>query len=224
MPFLQTQKQQDPDFDWEPVSAVDWVDAAGDEAPGESASESPSDERVRVAVRALRHMQEQLSGIIDTLEGTLGQGHDEPVWTASSFSLPPAGIASGHFSANDRVVEGVFDGERMVGADGMRYVVPPNYASKSKLVEGDVMKLTIKDDGAFIYKQIRPAERDRVTGRLAQDERGNFVVVLPDGHGLRVLTASVTYFKGQVGDEVVGFVPKGQSASWMAVEHILKGV
>jgi hypothetical protein len=127
-------------------------------------------------------------------------------------------------SVNDRVVEGVFDGERMIGTDGMRYVVPPNYASKSKLVEGDVMKLTIKDDGAFIYKQIRPTDRDRVTGTLAHDDRGNFVAILPDGSTLRILTASVTYFKGNVGDEVVGFIPKGQAAHWMAVEHILKGV
>lgn len=220
MPFTQTTKPLDPDFDWEPVSDADWADSAGDEAPGEGNAPS-ADERVRVAVRALRHMREQLSGIIDSLEGSLGVLHDEPVWTKPSSLY---GGSHADTSANDRIVEGVFDGERMTGTDGMRYVVPPNYASKSKLVEGDVMKLTIKDDGAFIYKQIRPAERERVTGTLASDDRGNFVVLLPDGRTVRVLTASITYFKGNVGDEVVGFIPKVHTANWMAVEHILKGV
>ena len=47
-------------------------------------------------------------------------------------------------------MEGVFDGQNMMGPDGKKYPVPANYASKSKLVEGDVLKLTISDDGSFI--------------------------------------------------------------------------
>lgn len=53
-----------------------------------------------------------------------------------------------------KVVEGVFDGQKMAGPDGKEYPVPANYASKSKLVEGDILKLTIADDGSFIYKQM----------------------------------------------------------------------
>jgi len=53
-----------------------------------------------------------------------------------------------------KIVEGVFDGQIMIGPDGKSYPVPANYASKSKLVEGDILKLTIADDGGFIYKQI----------------------------------------------------------------------
>ena len=49
------------------------------------------------------------------------------------------------------VVEGVFDGERMMGTDGIKYNVPPNYASKSKLLEGDILKLVIQEDGSFIF-------------------------------------------------------------------------
>ncbi|KKU38866.1 MAG: 50S ribosomal protein L7/L12 [Parcubacteria group bacterium GW2011_GWA2_46_39] len=54
------------------------------------------------------------------------------------------------------IIEGVFDGQNMVGPDGKLYSVPANYASKSKLVEGDLLKLTISPDGSFIYKQIGP--------------------------------------------------------------------
>ena len=48
--------------------------------------------------------------------------------------------------------EGVFDGQNMVGSDSKTYPVPANYASKSKLVQGDILKLTIAEDGAFLYK------------------------------------------------------------------------
>ena len=47
------------------------------------------------------------------------------------------------------VVEGTFDGQIMVGSDGKQYPAPANYASKSKLVEGDVLKLTITSDGSL---------------------------------------------------------------------------
>jgi hypothetical protein len=65
-----------------------------------------------------------------------------------------------------KVVEGVFDGQNMVGSDGKVYPVPANYASKSKLVQGDILKLTIADDGAFLYKQIGPIPRKQVVGTL----------------------------------------------------------
>ena len=53
-----------------------------------------------------------------------------------------------------KVIEGVFDGQNMVGSDGKMYPVPANYASKSKLVQGDILKLTIADDGAFLYSRV----------------------------------------------------------------------
>ena len=52
-----------------------------------------------------------------------------------------------------RVIEGVFDGQHMIGSDGRQYLVPQNYASKSKLVEGDILKLTIQPNGSFLFKR-----------------------------------------------------------------------
>jgi hypothetical protein len=49
-----------------------------------------------------------------------------------------------------KIIEGVFDGQNMVGSDGKTYPVPANYASKSKLVQGDILKLTIAEDGSFL--------------------------------------------------------------------------
>ncbi|MEI6379098.1 MAG: hypothetical protein WCO55_05550 [Candidatus Falkowbacteria bacterium] len=126
-----------------------------------------------------------------------------------------------HDDEQGRIVEGVFDGEKMIGSDGEIYAVPVNYASKSKLVEGDILKLTITNQGAYLFKQIGPIERNRLVGQLAEDELGNFWV-LHDGRKWRILSASVTYFKGDPGDEATILVPKEGSSRWAAVENIVK--
>ena len=66
----------------------------------------------------------------------------------------------------------------MIGPDGKNYPVPANYASKSKLVEGDIMKLTITEDGKFLYKQIGPVERKTVIGTLTSHDDQYFVEVM----------------------------------------------
>lgn len=120
------------------------------------------------------------------------------------------------------VVEGTFDGQIMMGTDGKQYPVPANYASKSKLVEGDMLKLTITPDGTFLYKQIGPIERRHAIGVVTQDESGNYYVVA-NGKPYRVLLASITYFKALPGDEVAVVVPRDlEQATWAAIENILQ--
>lgn len=119
------------------------------------------------------------------------------------------------------VVQGTFDGQFMTGADGKQYPVPANYASKSKLVEGDMLKLTITPDGSFIYKQIGPVERRHVIGIVAQDEHGNYQIVA-ENHTFRVLLASVTYFKLEPGDEVAILVPREGEVRFAAIENVLQ--
>ena len=119
-----------------------------------------------------------------------------------------------------KVIEGVFDGQNMVGSDGKMYPVPANYASKSKLVQGDILKLTIADDGTFLYKQIGPIPRKQVVGALKL-ENGHYFVEVGD-HNFRVLLASVTYFKAKPGDQVSVNVPEDDSqAEWAALEAAL---
>jgi len=124
-------------------------------------------------------------------------------------------------SEGGKIIEGVFDGQNMVGPDGKQYPVPANYASKSKLVVGDVLKLTIAEDGSFIYKQIGPVERKKILGILSVDERGDFKVIA-EGKSFKVLTASLTYFKSEPGDEVTIVVPQGGDVEWAAVENVIK--
>jgi len=119
-----------------------------------------------------------------------------------------------------QVLEGAFDGEKMVGLDGKKYPVPPNYASKSKLVEGDLLKLTITNDGSFVYKQISPVERRKIMGIVMKDDKGKYYV-FSEGKKYKVLLASLTYFKAKEGDEVTLVVPQEKISKWAAIEGVV---
>jgi len=122
----------------------------------------------------------------------------------------------------EKIFEGFFDGQFMIGPDAKEYPVPANYASKSKLVRGDKLKLTIKPNGAFVYKQIELAPRKMILGKLILD--GNQYKVLTDDKTYSVLYASVTFYKGNVGDEVALIVPENEESPWAAIENILPAV
>ena len=120
-----------------------------------------------------------------------------------------------------KIVEGVFDGQNMLGSDSKNYPVPANYASKSKLVQGDILKLTITDDGSFMYKQIGPIPRRQLIGTLRL-ENGHYFVDTQE-KSYRILLASVTYFKAKPGDQVSVNVPEDESTTveWAALEAAL---
>lgn len=120
-----------------------------------------------------------------------------------------------------RIIQGVFNGQSMVAPDNTEYPVPANYASKSKIIQGDTLKLTITEDGSFIYKQIGPVERKKVLGVLSQDDKGEYQVIV-ENKSYKVLLASVTYFKGEAGDEVTLVIPAQGESEWGAVENIIK--
>ena len=128
-----------------------------------------------------------------------------------------------HYDENqdgeDSIVEGVFNGETMVDKDDKEYPVPANYASKSKLIPGDVLKLTIQPNGTFLYKQIGPIERKRIIGTLTYEDAQYKVIA--NGKAYKVLLASVTYFRGEVGDKVTLIVPELEDSEWGAIENIL---
>ena len=130
-----------------------------------------------------------------------------------------AGSMGGMGPVSGKVVEGSFDGQNMVDSGGNTYPVPANYASKSKLVEGDGMKLTITDEGKFIYKQIAPVKRRTVMGVLIQED-GQYKV-LAEGKALRVLLASVTFYRAEVGDQVTILLPEEGEAKWGAIDAVI---
>jgi hypothetical protein len=156
--------------------------------------------------------------IIDELTG------DAPAVAEMQTSLHEAARRMGSMTddGSNRIINGVFEGQHMIGPDGKQYSVPANYASKSKLVEGDMLKLTIMSDGSFVYKQVGPIPRTRVIGALIYDAVNEQWQVHLNGSAYKVLLASITYFKGEEGDEVVLLIPKEKPATWGAVENIIK--
>lgn len=120
-----------------------------------------------------------------------------------------------------KITEGVFDGFEMISETGEMYEVPANYASKSKLVEGDILKLRILHNGAYRYKQIEKVERRNVIGILNYNgDIKEYFVVLENGRKYKVLTASITYYKANAGDEIIITVPDNGESKWAAVDGI----
>lgn len=150
-----------------------------------------------------------LSAAKELLVSILGDGE--------AITAPRDSIVS---SPEGKIIEGIFDGQIMIGPDGKNYPVPANYASKSKLVEGDILKLTITDDGKFLYKQIGPVERKTVIGTLVAHDDKYYVEVA--GKEYQILYASVTYFHLKNGSQVSVVIPaKNEDAAWAAVEAAL---
>ncbi|MDD5770474.1 MAG: hypothetical protein PHE25_05890 [Candidatus Gracilibacteria bacterium] len=136
----------------------------------------------------------------------------------NELSIDTSGL-SDYKSEDSKIVEGVFTGEEMLGADGHRYPVPSNYASKSKLVQGDKLKLTIDGSGKMLYKQIQPIERETKVGLLVK-ENGKFQVIA-EGKTYNLLTAAVTHFKGEIGDNLTIILPAGKQATFAAIEAVI---
>lgn len=162
----------------------------------------------------------RLTSLIHEAETNLAAAKELLISIVGSDGNIVSGSHSPREEVSGKVIEGVFDGQIMAGPDGKTYPVPANYASKSKLVEGDILKLTIADDGGFIYKQIGPIPRKQIIGTLTQHDGAYYVET--QGREYRILLASVTYFRINIGDQVTIIVPEDNpDAKWAAVEAAL---
>ncbi len=171
-----------------------------------------------VAKRIIVDIKNQLSQL-ERLLDTETDMADIEAMTRKKFDSERESILSGN---DGKIVEGVFDGCHMIGSDGRQYAIPPNYASKSKLVEGDILKLSIQANGTFQFKQIGPIERQRVMGTLSKDERTSDWIVVCDGKKYCILTAAVSFHKGGEGDEAVLLIPNSTPTKWAALENVIK--
>lgn len=196
------------------------IDEVGkiDEISGASGQDEETGHKFFYVKLRLLKIQEEVKQILKYLDKEAVE---------ENFTIEPAlqeklKLKQSECEEGQKIIEGVFDGKEMIGPDNKRYSVPSNYASKSQLVEGDIMKLIIKQDGTFIYKQISPIERDRLIGLLIKNEADSQFYAMVDSQRWQLLTASVTFFKGEAGDEVVILVPKGARSKWAAVENIVR--
>ena len=177
-------------------------------------------ETLALLKRRLEEAERNIQLCRQLLGGTAPSGQDLVLPSIPSSAKMDAIEADENFAG--KIIHGEFDGEHMKGEDGQLYPVPANYASKSKLVEGDKLKLAIEPDGAFVYKQIGPGERSRVRGIFDINEQGQYVVKA-ENKEYRILLASVTFYHIDRGDTVTVLLPSDGKAVWGAVENVIKG-
>ncbi len=196
------------------------IDTEDVSAEQSASSMSAIETKLALAKKIITRMREELTHVERLLMDA--ESVDEADMVFSRLARDAARDAANAPIDDGRMIEGVFNGEHMVGSDGREYIVPPNYASKSKLVEGDIMKLTIQPNGTFLFKQIGPIERQRVMGELTRDETTNEWRVLAMGKKYNVLAAAVSYYKGSSGDDAVILIPKAAPSRSAAIENIVK--
>lgn len=172
-----------------------------------------------------KHMSVKLSEIkemIESAEAALKNAKRLLLEASDGAPLSTRSSSAPSMAAPDdvsKVIEGVFNGERMVAPDGETFPVPANYASKSKLVAGDHLKLTIMKDGRFVYKQIGPVPRKTLIGTLVHED--SQYKILAGGKSYKVLLASVTYYKAHIGDKVTIIVSDADDSEWATIEAVL---
>ncbi len=171
-----------------------------------------SDQKKLAAIRDLiENAQKSMSAarkIISTLSGE----------DAGSPELDTTGLM--HYkSGEDKIVEGVFTGESMLGSDGNIYPIPQNYASKSHLVQGSKVKAIIGGDGKITYKIIEEIPFDTQVGLMTMNH--DKYQIVSEGKTYNVLTASVTFLKAEIGDTVSLRVPRGKDATFATLEAVI---
>lgn len=172
----------------------------------------------------IEHIENELKKVKNTLSSlsTLKENIGD---IDSIIATSKQGLVQERPSEEGNIVEGVFDGYFMVGDDLKKYPVPVNYSSKSKLIPGDRLKVTIKDNGELIYKLIIPAERKHSRAILTRDEKdhGKFFAIASDNQTYSLNTAAVSFLKWLPGDEIYIIINKEGVGDYAALEAVIKG-
>ena len=122
-------------------------------------------------------------------------------------------------SGDDRVIEGVFTGESMLGSDGNIYPVPQNYASKSLLVQGSRLKALIHPTGKIVYKIIGEIPYESKVGIITKN--GDKYQITTDTRTYNVLLAAITFHHCNVWDTVSIRIPEWKDATYAVIETII---
>lgn len=123
---------------------------------------------------------------------------------------------------NVKVVEGVYDGYFMVGSDDKKYPVPLNYASKTKLIPWDALKLRIKENGRLIYKLIGPADRQHIKATISKDDSNKPIAITDEGDSYKLNPAAVSYYQWEPGDEASIIINANGTGDYAAIEAVIK--
>ena len=111
----------------------------------------------------------------------------------------------------ERVIEGVFNGHKMVGPDGAEY----RAAELCQQIQARRRRHHEAHDHAAwrVYLTNSANSRRRMVGELIQDTVGNQWSVVANGKTYKILTASATFYRGRV-DEVIFLAPETGESAW----------
>lgn len=143
---------------------------------------------------------------------------DNNISLETEINLETEGLNT-YTSNNSKVIEWVFTWNEMLGVDWNKYPIPANYASKSKLVQWDKLKLTIEGSWKMLYKQIAPIEREYKTGLVIKEKEKYQVITEWKTYDL--LTAAVTHLKANIWDTITVIVPLNKKATFAAIEALI---
>ena len=113
---------------------------------------------------------------------------------------------------------GQFDGQNMVDEQGKIRLVPGNYASKSRLIEGDSLKLLILEDGTHFFKKLESVQRIKFIGTVVDHDE--YCAIKDDeGKQYRVLSETTSYFALREGMKVAAETSEG--GRWAAIINVI---
>ena len=119
-------------------------------------------------------------------------------------------------------LEGVFDGKEMIASNTDRYKVPAKFIDNQKLVEGDLLKLKIRQNETYEYEQIGSVNRKRIVGSLNLDQTNNQWVVKTEAGRYKIINETTDLHQAEKGDKVVVIVPKNGKSTWATIENVFK--
>jgi len=117
--------------------------------------------------------------------------------------------------------EWLFDGKNMITETKEKFPVPRNYASKSKLVPWDTLKLRILENGDLVYKLVDAVARKILKATLSKND-DNLFVAITNTWSYFLNEAAISYFHWKVWDEVFIHINKRAVHKFAAVETIIK--
>lgn len=176
--------------------------------------EKDKESQIKLINQALNAAAGSLS-LAKQLLGELWEDSGRKERAASGSKIP---VEAKNVPFNPPGITGTYDGQFMIAADGKKYPVPENYASKSVIVYGDRLKM-FSLGGESRFKQIERVKRQRTSGVLVKKE-GRFHVVTSDGSH-RVLPSAVSHFDLKEGGEVQIILPlDNRHAPFAAIENV----
>lgn len=176
------------------------------ETPPATSTPAHESEELRTARELLAHMKRSITVLERLLRPQHGLQQTTDYHTHNTASQP----------CMQRVVDGVFDGQCMIDAEGTRHAVPENYASKSKLVEGDLLQMMVMENGRTLYRQVERVERALLHAHV--NERDGELICEAAGRCYRLSRACVNYWRVKAGDRMRIVVPKNGESAWAAIE------